>query len=62
MEYHKTGHIYCQDGDELQQWSQGTVKMILTNPVYMGCLVQGRTCGKTICCVADTILILRTGL
>lgn len=46
MEYHKTGHIYCQDGDELQQWSQGTVKMILTNPVYMGCLVQGRTCGK----------------
>lgn len=46
MEYHKTGHIYCQDGDKLQQWSQGTVKMILTNPVYMGCLVQGRTCGK----------------
>ena len=46
MEYHKTGHIYCQDGDKLQQWSRGTVKMILTNPVYMGCLVQGRTCGK----------------
>lgn len=46
MEYHKTGHIYCQDGDKLQQWSKGTVKMILTNPVYIGCLVQGRTCGK----------------
>lgn len=45
-EYRKTGHIYCQDGDELQQWSKGTIKMILTNPVYMGCLVQGRTCGK----------------
>lgn len=45
-EYHRTGHIYCQDGDKLQQWSRGTVKMILTNPVYMGCLVQGRTCGK----------------
>ncbi len=45
-EYHKTGHIYCQEGCELLQWSTATVKMILTNPVYMGCLVQGRTCGK----------------
>lgn len=45
-EYHKTGHIYCQPGGELLQWSKGTVKMILTNPIYMGCLVQGRTCGK----------------
>ncbi|MDE7321333.1 MAG: recombinase family protein [Lachnospiraceae bacterium] len=45
-EYHKTGHVYCQDGEKLQQWSRGTVKMILTNPVYRGCLVQGRTCGK----------------
>ncbi len=46
MEYHKSGHIYCQEEDKLQQWSTGTVKMILTNPVYIGCLVQGRTCGK----------------
>lgn len=45
-EYHRTGQIYCQDGGKLQEWSKGTVKMILTNPVYMGCLVQGRTCGK----------------
>lgn len=45
-EYHKTGNIYCQEKDKLTQWSRGTVKMILTNPVYMGCLVQGRTCGK----------------
>ena len=45
-EYHKTGRIYCQEGCELLQWSTATVKMILTNPVYMGCLVQGRTCGK----------------
>ena len=44
--YHKTGDIYCKEGDRLQQWSKATVKMILTNPVYMGCLVQGRTCGK----------------
>lgn len=46
MEYHKTGQIYCQAGEKLQEWSKGTVKMILTNPVYIGCLVQGRTCGK----------------
>ena len=46
MEYHKTGQIYCPSGGKLQQWSRGTVKMILTNPVYIGCLVQGRTCGK----------------
>lgn len=45
-EYHKTGHVYCPEGCELLQWSKETVKMILTNPVYMGCLVQGRTCGK----------------
>lgn len=45
-EYHKTGRVYCQEKEGLEQWSWGTVKMILTNPVYMGCLVQGRTCGK----------------
>lgn len=45
-EYHKTGNIYCKEEEPLRQWSRGTVKMILTNPVYMGCLVQGRTCGK----------------
>lgn len=45
-QYHKTGHIYCQEGSELLQWPKATVKMILTNPVYMGCLVQGRICGK----------------
>lgn len=45
-EYHKTGNIYCKEDESPKQWSRGTVKMILTNPVYMGCLVQGRTCGK----------------
>lgn len=45
-EYHKTGQIFCQDREKLMEWSRGTIKMILTNPVYMGCLVQGRTCGK----------------
>ena len=46
MEYHKTKEVYCPAGKKLQEWSKGTVKMILTNPVYIGCLVQGGTCGK----------------
>ncbi|MBS6195811.1 MAG: recombinase family protein [Clostridiales bacterium] len=45
-EYHKTGKIYSTDKERLMQWSKATVKAILTNPVYTGCLVQGRTCGK----------------
>lgn len=44
--YRKTGHVYRQEGEVLEQWTTGTVKLILTNPVYMGCLVQGTTCGK----------------
>ena len=44
--YKKTGHVYRQEGEVLEQWGTGTVKLILTNPVYMGCLVQGTTCGK----------------
>lgn len=45
-EYHKTGQVYCKDKEQLKQWQRGTVKWILTNPVYVGWLVQGRTCGK----------------
>lgn len=44
--YRMTGHVYRQEGEILEQWSPGTVKLILTNPVYMGCLVQGTTSGK----------------
>lgn len=44
-EYHKTGQVYSGEA-KLLQWNKATVKMILTNPVYMGCLVQARTCGK----------------
>lgn len=44
--YHKTGRICCEGNEGLEQWPKATVKMILTNPVYMGCLVQGSTCGK----------------
>lgn len=46
VQYHKAGQVYCNREGELEQWSRETVKMILTNPVYIGCLVQGRTCGK----------------
>lgn len=45
-EYHKTGEIFCKDAEKLLQWSVASVKMILTNPVYTGCLVHGNTCGK----------------
>lgn len=44
--YRKTGHAYRQEGEALEQWTVGTVKLILTNPVYMGCLVQGTTDGE----------------
>ena len=46
VQYHKTGQVCCNREGELEQWSRETIKMILTNPVYTGCLVQGRTCGK----------------
>lgn len=45
-EYHKTGQVYCREDNELRQWSRRTIRTILTNPVYMGYLVQGCTCGK----------------
>lgn len=45
-EYHRTGQIYCPDKEKLLEWPRRSVKAVLTNPVYMGCLVQGRTCGK----------------
>lgn len=45
-EYHKTGEIFCKDAEKLLQWSVASVRMILTNPVYTGCLVHGSTCGR----------------
>lgn len=46
MVYQTTGEIYCPKDRELQQWSLGTLKKILTNPVYIGTLFQARTSGK----------------
>lgn len=51
-DYRRYGHIYRQEGnageqlEELQEWSPSTVKLILTNPVYTGCLVQAGNCGE----------------
>ena len=45
--YHETGKIYCSIGEELQQWTYVTIKWILTNPVYIGTLLQARTRGKS---------------
>ena len=45
-QYHMTGQVYCSENNELRQWSKASIKWILKNPVYIGCLIQGRTCGK----------------
>ena len=44
--YRQTGKVFAEEGKSYAEWSKATVKRILTNPVYTGCLVQGRTCGK----------------
>lgn len=45
-DYRSYGHVCCREGETLQEWSRGTVRMMLANPVYVGWLVQARTCGK----------------
>ncbi len=45
-DYQQTGHIFAQEGEILQEWLNGTIKRLLTNPAYMGCMIQARTCGK----------------
>lgn len=45
-EYQRTGMIYCEDTEKLRQWGKSTVKRILTNPIYIGWLVQASTNGK----------------
>lgn len=42
-EYRKFGHVYCEGGEILRQWSEQTVRAILTNCVYIGALAQKRT-------------------
>ena len=46
MAYQTTGEICYPEDEELHQWSLGTLKKILTNPVYIGTLFQSRRSGK----------------
>lgn len=41
-DYNKYGHTYWKDGEILHQWNPGVIRGILSNPVYMGKLVQCR--------------------
>lgn len=45
-EYQSTGHVYCEKGEVLLQWSDHTIRTILTNHVYIGALVQIKADGK----------------
>lgn len=47
-DYQRYGHAYWEEGEQLLEWTPGSVKLILTNPAYMGHLAQGRTCGKDV--------------
>lgn len=39
-EYYRYGHIVCQEEEILFWWSLSSIKRILQNPVYLGCLVS----------------------
>lgn len=41
-DYKRVGHVHSKEGELLKQWSDQTVRTILTNPVYIGTLVQIR--------------------
>lgn len=45
-EYQSTGHVYWEEGEVLKQWSDQTIRTILTNHVYIGALVQITADGK----------------
>ncbi len=48
--YRKTGHVFCRNGELLEQWTSATVKWILTNSVYMGrdCYTQDAIVSESI--------------
>ena len=45
-DYRRYGHARMEEGEKLLEWDISSIRVILTNPVYMGHLVQARTCGK----------------
>lgn len=45
-DYKRVGHVHSKEGELLKQWSDQTIRTILTNPVYIGTLVQIRVGDK----------------
>lgn len=45
-DYRSLGHVHCEEGEVLKQWSDTTIQTMLTNHVYIGMLVQIRIDGK----------------
>lgn len=43
MDYYRAGKLYYGENEQSRQWTKGTVKKILTNPVYTGCLPYGHS-------------------
>ena len=45
-DYKRVGHVHSKEGELLKQWSDQTIRTILTNPVYIGTLIQIRVGDK----------------
>ncbi len=45
-EYRRYHHLRRQPGEALHEWSRTSIKAILTNPVYSGCMALGDTGGR----------------
>lgn len=45
-DYQSYGHAFWEEGEVLRQWSDQTIRTILTNSVYIGALVQVKADGK----------------
>lgn len=35
-DYRNSGHVYRQEGEPLREWTEGTIRAMLANPVYRG--------------------------
>lgn len=42
-DFNKYGHTFCQSGEILHQWKPEVIRVLLSNPVYTGKLVQCKT-------------------
>lgn len=63
-DYRKTGCVRCKEGKTLKQWSDQTIRSILSNHVYIGTLLMqvraegGTYRGGKSCCEPDEIVIM----